>query len=160
MVCLCRKKGKPTADAVSVEKRCPTGSVFAPAGIFFPQGNPLRGPGIGWSSKRRTITPEGGSIWRKYHLLSVQITDREGRVQPLTIPAPPRWESTGPTQDMVPFSVCQVWAEHPGYTALRVDGVQIFSGEETDQDMELIPLAEGQHSLVDSSILNTSPQNL
>ena len=50
--------------------------------------------------------------------------------------------------------------EHPGYTALRVDGVQIFSGEETDQDMELIPLAEGQHSLVDSSILNTSPQNL
>ena len=61
---------------------------------------------------------------------------------------------------MVPFSVCQVWAEHTGYTALRVDGVQIFSGEETDQDMELIPLAEGQHSLVDSSILNTSPQNL
>ena len=92
------------------------------------------------------ISPTG-----KYHLLSVQ---------PLTIPAPPRWESTGPTQDMVPFSVCQVWAEHPGYTALRVDGVQIFSGEETDQDMELIPLAEGQHSLVDSSILNTSPQNL
>ena len=101
------------------------------------------------------ISPTG-----KYHLLSVQITDREGRVQPLTIPAPPRWESTGPTQDMVPFSVCQVWAEHPGYTALRVDGVQIFSGEETDQDMELIPLAEWQHSLVDSSILNTSPQNL
>ena len=55
------------------------------------------------------ISPTG-----KYHLLSVQITDREGRVQPLTIPAPPRWESTGPTQDMVPFSVCQVWAEHPG----------------------------------------------
>ena len=101
------------------------------------------------------ISPTG-----KYHLLSVQITDREGRVQPLTIPAPPRWESTGPTQDMGPFSVCPVWAEHPGYTALRVDGVQIFSGEETDQDMELIPLAEGQHSLVDSSILNTSPQNL
>ena len=50
------------------------------------------------------ISPTG-----KYHLLSVQITDREGRVQPLTIPAPPRWESTGPTQDMVPFSVCQVW---------------------------------------------------
>ena len=39
------------------------------------------------------ISPTG-----KYHLLSVQITDREGRVQPLTIPAPPRWESTGPTQ--------------------------------------------------------------
>lgn len=44
------------------------------------------------------ISPTG-----KYHLLSVQISDREGRVQPLTIPAPPRWESTGPTQDMVPF---------------------------------------------------------
>ena len=29
------------------------------------------------------ISPTG-----KYHLLSVQITDREGRVQPLTIPAP------------------------------------------------------------------------
>ena len=41
------------------------------------------------------ISPTG-----KYHLLSVQISDREGRVQPLTIPAPPRWESTGPTQDM------------------------------------------------------------
>ena len=101
------------------------------------------------------ISPTG-----KYHLLSVQITDREGRVQPLTIPAPP------------PLGEHR---SHPGHgPLLRLPGLggtprlhrpaggrrQIFSGEETDQDMELIPLAEGQHSLVDSSILNTSPQNL
>ena len=29
----------------------------------------------------------------------------------------------------------------------QVDGVQIFPGVETTQDMELIPLAEGQSSL-------------
>ena len=61
------------------------------------------------------ISPTG-----KYHLLSVQITDREGRVQPLTIPAPPRWESTGPTQDMVPFSGRNTQATPPcGWTASR-----------------------------------------
>ncbi len=101
------------------------------------------------------ISPTG-----KYHLLSVQITDREGRVQPLTIPAPPRWESTGPTQDMVPLLRLPGLGGTPRLHRPAGGRRQIFSGEETDQDMELIPLAEGQHSLVDSSILNTSPQNL
>ena len=87
----------------------------------------------------------------KYHLLSVQITDREGRVQPLTILRPPAGRAPVPPRTWSPFSVCQVWAEHPGYTALRVDGVQIFSGEETDQDMELIPWPRG------STVLLTAP---
>ena len=81
-------------------------------------------------------------------LLSLQVTDSSGAILPLQISTPLLGESTAPhTDGPVPFAICSVWAEHPGYAMLQVDGVQIFPGVETTQDMELIPLAEGQSSL-------------
>ena len=92
------------------------------------------------------ISPTG-----KYHLLSVQITDREGRVQPLHHPCRPPLGEHRSHPGHGPLLRLPGLAEHPGYTALRVDGVQIFSGEETDQDMELIPWPRG------STVLLTAP---
>lgn len=96
----------------------------------------------------------------KYQLLTVQITDREGKITPVRIPAPARWESETPNTKLQPFATCQVWAEHPGFAMLRVDGVQIFPGIETVQNMELIPLAEGQHSLQEREVREITAQNL
>ena len=70
------------------------------------------------------VTHEGKGGRRE--LLSLQVTDSSGAILPLQISTPLLGESTAP---------------------LQVDGVQIFPGVETTQDMELIPLAEGQSSL-------------
>ena len=106
------------------------------------------------------VTAPGKSGKRK--LLSVQSTDRSGEVRTISIPTPELGESTSPHQQggEAPFAVCNVWAEHPGYTMLEAEGVQIFPGVETVQDMELIPLPRGQNSLQHLDVREITPQSL
>lgn len=96
----------------------------------------------------------------KYKLLSVQATDSSGTTQPIAIPTPLLGESTHPGAQVPPFAVCDVWAEHPGYAMMLVEGVQIFDGVETLQDIELEPLTEGQSSLLQNSIRDIPGQDL
>ena len=56
--------------------------------------------------------------------------------------------------------MCSVWAEHPGYAMLQVDGVQIFPGVETVQNMELTPLERGQSSLQQRTVRDIPAQDL
>ena len=89
---------------------------------------------------------EGG----KWKLLSLQSTDSSGMIRPVAIDAPVPGESTSPgglPGPGLPFAQCDVWAEQPGYAMLRVNGVQIFPGVGTVQNMELIPLPDGMCSL-------------
>lgn len=96
----------------------------------------------------------------KYELIMVQSTDRNGMLPPISVPTPPKWESTEPVPGMKPFAVCQVWAEHSGYAILMVDGVQVFPGVETIQDMPLLPLSEGETSFQSREQWDIPPQNL
>ena len=61
---------------------------------------------------------EGG----KYQLLSVQATDRSGFTRPVDIPTPILGDSTQPGNGTPPYAVCDVWAEHPDYAMLLVEG--------------------------------------
>lgn len=99
---------------------------------------------------------EGG----KYQLLSVQATDPSGAVKPISIPTPALGESTHPGGGAPPYAVCDVWAEHPGYAMLLVEGVQIFQRVETLQDMELSPLSEGKSSLIQNDLREIPGQSL
>ena len=86
----------------------------------------------------------------KWKLLSIQSTDSSGLIRPVTVDAPTLGESTSPgglPGPGLPYAQCDVWAEQPGYAMLRVNGVQIFPGVETLQNMELIPLPQGLCSL-------------
>ena len=96
----------------------------------------------------------------KYQLLSVQATDRSGATKPVAISTPALGESTHPGSSVPPYAVCDVWAEHPGYAMLLVEGVQIFQGVETLQSMELEPLNEGQSSLIQNNIREIPGQTL
>lgn len=98
----------------------------------------------------------------KMKLLSVQATDRSGEIRPITIPAPEREESTSPNDAGAPqpFAVCNVWAEHPGYAMLETEGVQIFPGVQTVQEVELLPLPWGQSSLQNLDVREIPPQSL
>ena len=83
-------------------------------------------------------------------------------VQPVEIAAPPPADSTSPQEagKQAPFSLCSVWAEHPGYAMLQAEGVQIFPGVETVQDMMLIPLGEGESSLQHRGTRDITAQSL
>ena len=101
---------------------------------------------------------EGG----RYRLLSLQTTDSSGRITSVDIPAPAAEESIAPGAADGPkcFSVCSVWAEHPGYAMLLVEGVQIFDGVDTLQEMELAPLSEGESSLIQNQTWEIPGQSL
>lgn len=98
----------------------------------------------------------------KRRLLSVQTTDSSGKIRPVVIQAPEAWESTAPRREgaPAPYAVCSVWAEAPGYAMLQVDGVQIFQGVETVQNMVMIPLTQGESSLDHHSLREIPSQSL
>lgn len=97
----------------------------------------------------------------KFNLISLQKTDRSGTIEPVVIRTPDSIDSTEQNGNgIAPFTMCDVWAEHPGFLVQRVDGVQIFPGVTTRQDMELIPLGEGEHPLGYVDTRDISAQNL
>ena len=97
----------------------------------------------------------------KFDLVSLQKTDRSGLTDPIEISTPDSRDSTAVnTTGEIPFVTCDVWAEHPGFMVMRVDGVQIFPGVVTRQDMELLPLGEGEHDLGQIDRRDISSQNL
>ena len=96
----------------------------------------------------------------KFQLISLQKTDRSGMTQPILIQTPDLIDSTEQNPPESPFRYCDVWAEHPGFLVQRVDGVQIFPDVTTRQDMELIPLGEGEHPLGGVDTRDISAQNL
>ena len=101
-----------------------------------------------------------GDNGSKQKLLSIQITDKSGAVPPLQVEAPQPKESTQPQQGMPAYAVCSVWVEHPEFAMLRLDGVQIFAGQTTWQDVELIPLGRDGSSLEQGQAWDISAQNL
>ena len=109
-----------------------------------------------------TVVVTGQGTGGKRQLLSVQTTDSSGKIRPVTIQTPELWESTQPRREgaPVPYAVCSVWAEAPGYAMLQVDGVQIFPGVETVQNMMMIPLVQGESSLDHHSVREIPTQSL
>lgn len=97
----------------------------------------------------------------KYDLLSVQATNSSGEIQEVKIPTPLSGASTSPEQGRgQPNAVCEVWAEAPGFVVLKVDGVQIFPNVVTEQQIELVPLEEGEHGLDRVNEREITAQNL
>ena len=109
-----------------------------------------------------TVAVTGREQEGKRELISLQVTDSSGTIRPVRIPTPAAIDSTqpDPPEGTVPFASCDVWAEHPGFAALRMEGVQVFSGVETLQNMELVPLIQGESSLDRQGSNVTTPQNL
>jgi len=93
-----------------------------------------------------TVAVTGAGKSGKRRLFSIQKTDQSGEIKRILVDTPDKEGSITPGTER-PYTVVDVWAEHPGFAALVVEGVQIFPGIDTVQDMELIPLEEGRSSL-------------
>ena len=96
----------------------------------------------------------------KFALISLQKTDRSGMTEPIPVATADEIDSTEQNPPESPFRYCDVWAEHPGFLVQRVEGVQIFPNVTTRQDMELIPLGEGEHPLGYVDTRDITAQNL
>lgn len=83
----------------------------------------------------------------KYELLSVQTTNSSGEIVPVKVETPPAVESMNPFLGEEPYQSCSIWAEHPGFAMMMIEGVQVFSGITTIQNIPLSPLPAGGSSL-------------
>ncbi len=76
-------------------------------------------------------------------LVSIQRTDSSGLTGAIALNAPDEVLSQGPG-NAAPFASYTLVVEHPGYYMAVFDGVQVFSGVETLQDVSLVPLPQPQ----------------
>ena len=88
-----------------------------------------------------TVAVTHPSAGGKHLLVALRVTDESGHTQPVTLPTPPAAESEHPGT-AAPYTLCDLWVEHPDFQMLHMENVQIFSGVETLQDAELLPLPE------------------
>lgn len=80
----------------------------------------------------------------KQRVLSLQETDRNGSIRPITVPTPDTAQSTSPNGGAEPFVRCDIWVEHEGYEVMLIEDVQVFPGEVSLQQVELSPLVRGE----------------
>lgn len=107
-----------------------------------------------------TVVVTGKGEEGKRKLWSVQTTDESGSIKPIVVSTPLAQTSTSPGDGKMPYTLCDVWAEHPGFAILLVEGVQVFSGVDTFQGMELNPVSEGKSSLTTTDVREIPSQNL
>lgn len=91
------------------------------------------------------------------HLVNIQTSDQSGNTQPTILETPDIQNSLSPGQPL-PFALCDIWAERPGYQLLLIQNVQIFPGVVSIQDLPMIPLAETGGRPADR--VDISPQDL
>ncbi len=96
---------------------------------------------------------------KKDTIIGISVTNQSGNTPILTIPTPSTVASTTPANQQG-YTLVDLWIEHPDFITQHLKGVQIFPETKTLQSVLLIPLAEGQSSLVEETILQLSEQDL
>lgn len=67
------------------------------------------------------------------------VTDRDGRTEPLILPAPKRDLSLAPSPAQTPYSTYDIEISAPGYYPKRINGLTVFSGVNAIQLINMIP---------------------
>lgn len=102
-----------------------------------------------------SITDTGGSA------IAFRLTNRSGELDdPVVIEVPDISASQSPNTGIIPFSSVNIYARAMGYEEIFIENLQVFSGITTEQDLEMIPLAEFPDSWNKSERFNTQTQNL
>ena len=98
--------------------------------------------------------PGGGT-----DLVAVRFTDESGRTPPIILATPDASESRAPEPGQ-PFALVDVEVWHPDYAGVLVENVQVFPGQKTLQDVDLIPLEEFPPSFSGTEVFDLPQQNL
>lgn len=108
---------------------------------------PLQGVAIS------VTAPDGTAI-------AMDITDRSGRIDPISIPVPDLAASQSPDTGEIPFAVFSIHARLQGYEQITAENIQVFAGITTDQELEMVPLSELPSAWDRTELFDTPPQNL
>ena len=100
-----------------------------------------------------TITADDGTA------IAMRISDRSGKITPVTLPTPDASESQSPG-DGQPFATVTVHAQLSRYEAYTAQSVQVFPGVTTVLDLEMIPLSELPEQWTKRESYDTPAQNL
>lgn len=92
--------------------------------------------------------------------LAMRLTDRNGQIEPIAIPVPDKADSLTPEPPEIPFTSVNLYAHLQGYEQIEAENVQIFADTVTNQDLEMIPLAEFPDAWDQREVFITPPQNL
>ena len=98
-------------------------------------------------------TPDGTAI-------AMRLTDRNGLIQPIEIPVPEKTESLSPDPEERPFAIVNLYARKKGYEQVESENLQVFADTTTNQNLEMIPLAELPEQWDQNVVYFTPPQNL
>ena len=93
-------------------------------------------------------------------VLAMAVTDRSGRIVPISLPVPDLAESQTPDPPEKPYTTVNLYARKKGFELVEARDLQLFAGTTTLQNLELIPLAELPDRFDQSVVYNTAPQNL
>ena len=101
------------------------------------------------------ITNTGGEA------IAMRLTNRSGKLdQPIEIEVPQFSASQAPDTGIIPFASVNLYARLKDYEQIEIENLQVFPQTTTDQDLQMIPLAEFPDSWSKTEIFNTPPQNL
>lgn len=92
--------------------------------------------------------------------IAMRITDRNGKIDPIAIPAPNLSESQTPNPEEPPFARVNLYARLKNFVQIENEDLQVFANTTTDQNLEMIPLSELPDSWGEKELFLTPPQNL
>lgn len=92
--------------------------------------------------------------------LAMRLTDRNGQIEPIAIPVPDKADSLAPDPPEIPFTSVNLYAHLQGYEQIEAENVQVFADTVTNQNLEMIPLAEFPEVFDQREVFITPPQNL
>ena len=91
----------------------------------------------------------------------MRLTNRSGLLdEPIEIPVPDLSAGQSPNTGIIPYSTVDLYAKLEPYEQITVETLQIFPDTVTEQDLEMIPLAEYPDNSFQSETFVTLPQNL
>ena len=92
-------------------------------------------------------------------LLGLRTTNSSGQTTPIRLTVPDRAESQSPGQEK-PFVTVNLYARAEGYEQVLIRGIQVFADTVTEQELQLVPLAELPGSWNQVEVYDIPPQNL
>lgn len=92
--------------------------------------------------------------------LAMRLTNESGLIDLIEVSVPDLSESQTPDPQQLPFAVVNLYARRNEFEQIEIENLQVFANTVTDQDLEMIPLAELPDSWNKTVIFKTPPQNL
>ena len=87
------------------------------------------------------------------------LTDRDGITEPIALPAPSLSYSLSPSPSEKPFALYDVDISAEGYYPKRIVGVSVFSGINSWQNANMIPLGSGAGDYPRGNVNAIIPEN-